>query len=394
MSHDDHLSPDGAPPGDRRSPAPPAEGRDDTLLSMPPDPPRTPDGGATAGGGAPGPAPGPDPLADDPLDDVRHESLVEEVLQRRRAERAREALASPWSAGRARRLRLAALILIVVGPVLGSLFALVIIPSGSSDEVTATPPEPAALSVRATVRNVDATAGEVNVRLVPAEPDGPDSDSPLFDGGVLAEDVTLGVNDATGESVRVLPAGQPPGALTVTVPLTDSRVTRYPLDSYQAVILVQARVDGADGDTVPVELTVSTNDPLFATTAEDVTANSSASAVTLQVDRRWTGIGWAVFFVVLCWMLAIAAASLGWVSIVHGFPTPVWGWGFLIGVLFALPPLRESLPGTPPGGSLVDFAAFYWAVGIVSLTLVALVGSWNVRVRRWPGTPDAPRPPL
>lgn len=103
--------------------------------------------------------------------------------------------------------------LIAVGPVLGSLFALVIIPSGSADQVPATPAEPALLSVTATVRNFDASAGQATALLVPGAPDDSDADDPLFDGAVLAE------------------------------------------------------------------------------------------------ERRWTGIGWAVFFVVLCWMLAISAAS-------------------------------------------------------------------------------------
>lgn len=378
LTPDDHDPspvdpPDGDPVPPQGTKGPAGEDHDATRLTSPPDPPR-PAGVA--------------PEASRP-----HETIVAEVLQRRRTERARDALVSPWSAGRARRLRLIALVLIIVGPVLGSLFALVLIPSGAGDEVAAIPDAPAALAVTATVRNVDATTGEVTVRLVPGQPTTDEATQELFDGGVLAEDVTLGVNDSTGESVRVLPAGQAPGALTLTVPLTDSRVTRYPLDSYQVIVLVQARIGGPDGETVPVDLTVSTNDPLFTTSAEEVLASSSASVVTLRVERRATVIGWAVFFLVLCWMLAIAAASIGWVTVVHGLPAPVWSWAFLIGILFALPPLRASLPGTPPGGSLVDFAAFYWAVGIVAFTLVALAGAWNVRVRRWPGSPDAPRPP-
>ena len=60
------------------------------------------------------------------------------------------------------------------------------------------------------------------------------------------------------------------------------------------------------------------------------------------------------------------------------------GW-VVVGVLFALPPLRASLPGSPPPGGLVDFVAFYWAVAVVGLTLLALVWLW-VREARHPRT--------
>lgn len=394
MTPDNRHPSDAPSPENLRSPGQGESSPDDTLISAPPDVPRShqdPVAGGPHTDDPMSPPPDDDAGIDDPGVDARDESLVEEVLRRRRAERARDALVAPWSTGRARRLRLILLVLIVVGPVLGSLFALVLIPAGTGNEASAVPDEPAALAVKATVRNVDAIAGEATVRLVPSAPT--DGAGELFDNGVLTEEVSLGVNDAAGENVRVLPAGRPPGALIVTVPLTGSRVTRYPLDTYEAVILVQARLGDSDEDTVPVALTVSTDDPLFAISAEEVTASSSAATVTLQVERRATVIGWAVFFIVLCWMLAIAAASIAWVTVVRGIPAPAWSWAFLIGILFALPPLRTSLPGSPPGGSLVDFAAFYWAVGIVAFTLVGLALSWNVRIRRWPDSPDAPRPP-
>ncbi|WCO66066.1 DUF4436 family protein [Iamia majanohamensis] len=320
------------------------------------------------------------------------------ALRRRRAERAREALASPWSASRARHLRIIALVLVVVGPVIGTLFALVLIPAEPSDVVTAEPPDPPLLDATATVRNIDPTTNEMTLRLVLSEPvsgSGSDLEDPgLFDGGVLSEPVAVVVNDSAGENVRLLPGGQAPGSIGLTLPLSSSRVTRYPVDRYDTTLLVQARRGSIDGDPVPVRLTVRSNDPLFTTVATEAEATPMAAATDLRVQRRWTVVGWAVFFVILCWMLAISAASVGWITVVHGLSSPFWCWGFLVGVLFALPPLRTALPGNPPGGSLVDFAAFYWAVGIVALTMVAMIGSWNVRVRRWPDNPDAPRPPI
>ena len=67
---------------------------------------------------------------------------------------------------------------------------------------------------------------------------------------------------------------------------------------------------------------------------------------------------------ILC-LLAAGSVSVVWHVVVEGSPIPFWAWGFMAGVLFALPPLRNGLPGSPPLGSLVDWAAFYWAILVV-----------------------------
>lgn len=300
---------------------------------------------------------------------------------------------APWSPQRARRVRIMALVLVVVGPLFGTVFALVLVPADPGDVVPADEARPAELVISGTIRAIDAGAGEMAVRLVLSDPD-PSGDAEGDDlfgpGGVLTDDVALGTNDATGQNLRMLAAGQPPGSLTVTVDLSDSRVTRYPVDRYRATVLLFARRGGADGDPIPVRFSLRSSDPLFTTEVRNDLTDGETVNLDLRVQRRWTVIGWAAFFVLVCWLLAISAASLAWTTVVHGIAQPGWALGFLIGVLFALPPLRAALPGNPQAGSLVDFAAFYWAVGIVALTLVAMVGSWNMRVRRSPQSPDAP----
>jgi len=291
-------------------------------------------------------------------------------------------------------VKVIAVVLVILGPLLGTVFALVLVPSEPSDIVPAASGEPAQVGVTGTIRGIDASSGEMTVRLVlePTELASEGEDPLVGPEGMLTEDVTIVVNDATGDDLRTIEAGQRLGALATTVELTGSRTTRYPLDRYRARVNVVLLRSGADVELVPTDLHLAASDSVFAVMAHPDAEPAGSSTIDLRVQRRWTVVGWAVFFVFLCWLLAISATAIGWTSIVRGIATPVWGWGFLIGVLFALPPLRTALAGNPPGGSLVDFAAFYWAVGIVSLNLVALVGAWNIRVRRYPHAPDAPAP--
>jgi hypothetical protein len=58
---------------------------------------------------------------------------------------------------------------------------------------------------------------------------------------------------------------------------------------------------------------------------------------------------------------------------------PLWSVGYLVGVLFALAPLRASLPWSPPPGTLLDFVAFYWSIGLVGITLIVTLFIWLQR---------------
>jgi hypothetical protein len=328
--------------------------------------------------------PAPDPLPPAPPVDLR----------RRRADRARQAFVAPWSRRRARRVGLVAGVLGILGPIVGSAVALLLVPAEPGDVLELGDDTTAVLDARGTIRGVDPATGEMALRLVLGRSETTAGrESPLFDDtGALTDDLVLVVNDANGQGARSLPAGQVPGTITVTIPLADSRATRYPVDRYRAPVVVLAHRQGAPEDVVPLRLSVRSSDPVFTVDVVDDSSTDEAALVDLRVARRATVIGWAAFFVLVCWLLAIASASLGWTTVVHGIAAPGWSMGFLIGVLFALPPLRNALPGAPPSGSLVDLAAFYWAVGIVALTLVAMVGSWNIRVRRAPDEPDSPAP--
>jgi hypothetical protein len=43
--------------------------------------------------------------------------------------------------------------------------------------------------------------------------------------------------------------------------------------------------------------------------------------------------------------------------------------------------LRTGLPGSPPYGSIIDWAAYYWSLGLVGLSLLALVLAGNLAIR-------------
>jgi glycerol-3-phosphate acyltransferase PlsY len=45
----------------------------------------------------------------------------------------------------------------------------------------------------------------------------------------------------------------------------------------------------------------------------------------------------------------------------------------MAGMLFALIPLRNAVPGSPPVGSIIDFASFFIAEAVIAISLISCV---------------------
>jgi hypothetical protein len=132
----------------------------------------------------------------------------------------------------------------------------------------------------------------------------------------------------------------------------------------------------------------SVND-LNVSVSEDSVLDSPALAVVdLDVVRRPSTTAYAIWVMLLMWGLAVSGVFIVWAVTIWGAEPPMWSYGYLVGVLFALPQLRNQLPGSPPPGTLLDFVAFYWSIAIVGVSLILTLGIW-IRANR-PHPPEAP----
>jgi hypothetical protein len=232
------------------------------------------------------------------------------------------------------------------------------------------------LNVLATLKQLDTNLGELSVQLA-FDPNltlaGPDG---------LRVGVLVQVNDSTGNDRLTFFRGSTMQPRVAVISLTGSRALRYPFDRYRAPLVVQAQ-DAETGAAIPVALSVVAALPDFTASATDERLiGSQVARVALVIDRQAGVVLWAVLFMILCWMLAFAVAALSYLVLVRTDAVPLWLWGFITGILFALPNLRNSLPGEPPFGSAVDWGAFYWAVLIIALCLLAMVVAEGVDIRR------------
>ncbi|TDH18894.1 DUF4436 domain-containing protein [Mycobacteroides franklinii] len=204
----------------------------------------------------------------------------------------------------------------------------------------------------------------------------------------LKEDATLVSNAVTNPTV-VAKANERPEYVSVQFALRDGMFTDYPFDSYTSNFVFRVHIgDGPTRREVPVRVVFNNIDAFFKVAPKQeesiqvhhqngetktITPPQSVFVSTATVARSTSTLVFAVFIMAFMWCLTVAALIAAW-YVGSGKLGLFWsGLGFLGTLLFALIPLRNAVPGDPPIGSLIDFAAFFIAEGVVSISMIITV---------------------
>jgi hypothetical protein len=297
----------------------------------------------------------------------------------------------PWVAGptRAQKVALVIISMLALGPLAALVVVLRVDPTPVQMLVEG-PATPDATRVTVTALSLVPSSGELRARML-VEP-GPDL---LRDDGRLDQTIAVVVNDAHGSTERRFDEGTRPGPFEVTLPVAEGSVVRYPVDRYHgSVVVVLVAVDD-DGD-VPLPASVSARSIIndfdltgrYAAVTDDYVSTDSTDAepasltvVDWTASRSNTTTVYAVWLMVLMWGLAVTGLLIVWAVVIWMVEVPFWAFGYFVGVLFALPPLRDSLPGRPPPGTIFDFVSFYWSVTIIGVNLILVLAIWLRRTR-------------
>lgn len=284
----------------------------------------------------------------------------------------------PWPRGRARMAKWTIAALVILAPLTATVLTWWGLASQADREVIdhnrVLDPQRQALWVDATALTFAPDVGEMAMRLV-FSPQGS-----LVQGDRLTSPVTVVLNDLAGRDVRTYQEGSVMEPITAIVP-AQGNSARYPFDTYSGRFQIGASVGSPDGSE-PLELDLSLVAALdeFSTRA-DLEAADNAASIDLDLSRRWASVAWVVFFMLMSWAIALGCAGIVWWVVVFHAQNPFWAYAMFASVLFALPSLRSGLPGSPRYGVLVDWAAFYWAIAIVAISLILALFVWNVTAR-------------
>ncbi len=272
------------------------------------------------------------------------------------------------------------------------------------------------LNLGLTITSVNAVTREVSIRMtVKSSSTGPTG---LIEGGRMTETVDIGLpaspGSLQGDSTVTLEKGSTVSAVEFMVQLTNGSIARYPYDTYEAEMLIIASraPDGAasagtaggvgsattrSGESgtlpvripVPISVKVSADVPGYVVEGQlEADQPASNRSIVLDVRRNGPTLLYTTWIMLLWWALSLSAVFIVWSVSIWRTSAPAWAYGYLVGVLFSLAPLRGALPGQPPPGVLIDYVSFYWAVGTVGVGLVLLV-SFFVRDARQDGRSGA-----
>jgi hypothetical protein len=168
----------------------------------------------------------------------------------------------------------------------------------------------------------------------------------------------------------------------------------YPFDKYLSEIDLEVTLVKSDAVTMPVatcfmvigalqsgdlSAVAGEDNKTFATWFGSIDKKgelglSSLFIVNFSVYRSGTIKGFAIWINIVMWLLG--SCMFGMV-IDHVYLRPrdplVPILGVATGLLFALPPLRNSQPDVPPVGSAADALCFFWAQSMTALAAVTLM---------------------
>lgn len=227
------------------------------------------------------------------------------------------------------------------------------------------------------VVGIDAVRNAMQVE-VSVEPTGLGIDTPSMPPD---RDLVLVLNhDKRGERIAVHGHHPVPTTL-VELDLNDGDITDYPLDAYRASLEIQcfdaSSPSGARPSLLPMDLTLWERVLGFRLRTTPETATSSGvGRLNFRIHRTTASIFFAVAAYGAMVVLACVALTIGTLTFLGIRRAEATLMGVLGAIVFALPALRNALPGSAPLGVSADMLMYLWAELAVVFSLALVATTW------------------
>ncbi len=133
----------------------------------------------------------------------------------------------------------------------------------------------------------------------------------------------------------------------------------------------------AEDGTVTEESTLDVVE--IATSEKDLADEKSFVGLLIEVTHSGAVLAFIIFLMFLQWILAFVAFIITLTTVTQKRAVKISNFSWLGALLFAQIALRNAMPGTPKVGTLGDSLSFFWVLGIITLSMLVLVGAWIYR---------------
>lgn len=193
--------------------------------------------------------------------------------------------------------------------------------------------------------------------------------------GTLKDDLHIVANSLVQGSKRTWPQGSLPDILRVSISLSGD-VADWPFDRYDTGPLKIHLFSGAS--KAPEQMTVTLVDRLLGWEVDVVRRNKGEPQAPygLQLHRSHSTTAFAVLILGVLIALAGLALFVAMQTVRNRrkFQPPMTTW--YAAMLFAVMPLRDALPDSPPFGSWVDVTIVLWVIVVLTISLVLYISCW------------------
>jgi len=213
-------------------------------------------------------------------------------------------------------------------------------------------------------------AMQLRAYLQPSLPEGKDGRP------APARDLTLLItHDRTVEELRLAAADHLVSS-TFEVDLNDGSVADYPLDAYTTRLGVEL-LDGKSSLRLPARITVWEGALGYdLKTTSQPGADPDAVELTTSITRSGAFTLFALCAYGAMVVLGLCAIIVAVLTFIEAHPPETSLIGSLAAIAFALPVLRNALPGSPPLGVPADMWVFLWAELATVAALALVVFKW------------------
>lgn len=204
----------------------------------------------------------------------------------------------------------------------------------------------------------------------------PDIASPdVATSGRLTADISVELDTGASVLTHTFKKGDAPAAWSVNIPIHYGDAMEYPFDKYGGEFSFKVKREGAS-PLAKVELDKILHG-FSASAAVEANADKTQVELSYEFSRSPAVIFLAMMALTSLTMVVLSAMSVAKHVALNGrkveFGMLVW----IAALLFVIPAVRNGLPGSPPFGSLVDIALFFWLHILSVGALLTVVYKWT-----------------
>ena len=191
----------------------------------------------------------------------------------------------------------------------------------------------------------------------------------------LKEDLTVAFTSVVTPSTRTWSKGAFPDVFPISLPLAGD-VGDWPFDKYRSGPVTVELFPGAA--QLPETATVTFVDRLLGWKADTTVVGKADSPGAYQVNLQRTLNTAAFALVILGVLVALAGVAL-FVAVQtvrdrRKFQPPMTTW--YAAMLFAVMPLRNALPDSPPFGCWIDVTIVLWVIVVLVISMTLYISCW------------------